>query len=122
MNCHLRANSSSSIRKKAVWGNAVILTFAFAVFSALAAPADAQGRGSKASNSKAGTAHTKLDRVLNSLAGTNGETDVIVEFFDDSDTASRIRINGGVAGRKLGLLKARAGRMPNSMLHRLADD
>jgi serine protease AprX len=122
MNRHLRSNSSSSIRKKAVWGNAVILTFAFAVFTAFAVPADAQGRGSKAANSKAGRDHAKLDRVLNSFAGNNGETDVIVEFHDDADAVTKIRGNGGVAGRKLGILKARAGRMPNSMLRRLADD
>ena len=112
----------SSIRKKAVWGNAVVLTFLFAALAAFSVPAEAQRRESKSSNSKVERHHSKLDRVLNSFAGSNGESDVIVEFFDDSDSVSRIRVNGGVAGRKLGLLKARAGRMPNSMLHRLADD
>jgi serine protease AprX len=98
------------------------LTFLLAALTASSAPAEAQRRESKSSTAKVSKHHSKLDRVLNSVADGNGETDVIVEFFDDSDSVSRIRGNGGVAGRKLGVLKARAGRMPNSMLRRLADD
>jgi serine protease AprX len=59
---------------------------------------------------------------LNDAADRGGETDVIVEFYNDADGASRIRNNGGRSGRKLGILRARAGRMPNALLRRLADD
>ena len=112
----------SSIRKKVVWGNAIVLMSLVAALAAFAVPVDAQPRGSKSSNGKASTQHAKLDRALNAVIDGNGETEVIVEFFDDTDTVSRIRINGGVAGRKLGVINARAARMPNAMLRRLADD
>jgi serine protease AprX len=111
-----------SISKKTVWGNAIVLMFLVGALSAFPAAVDAQPRGSKSSNATPANQHAKLDRALNALADGNGETDVIVEFFEDTDTVSRIRINGGVAGRKLGVIKARAGRMPNAMLRRLADD
>ena len=114
----------SSIRRKAVWGNAVLLAFLVVAIAALSVPAEGQPRAAKSSqsNGKDARQHHKLDRALNSVAGGNGESDVIVEFFDDSDASSRIRGNGGASGRKLGLLKARAGRLPNAMLRRLADD
>jgi serine protease AprX len=115
-------SSSSSIRRKAVWGNAVVLTFLFAALAAFAVPAEAQRNESKSSKPKVAKQHPKLDGNLNAVADSNGEVDVIVEFFDDSDAVSRIRGNGGAAGRKLGVLKARAGRMPKAMLRRLADD
>jgi serine protease AprX len=78
-------------------------------------------RKSKAS-SKAKQRHAKLDGELNKRADGGGETDVIVEFFDDSDGASRINNHGGNSGRRLGILKARAARMPNALLKKLADD
>jgi serine protease AprX len=68
--------------------------------------------------------HAKLDQHLNELADGNGETDVIVEFHDDKDKdgADRINNNGGRAGKRLRILKARAARVPNALLKRLADD
>jgi serine protease AprX len=118
-----------SIRKKAVWGRTKatwgratltgLLVFALAGISL---PAQAESnRGSKHS-SKAKQHHSKLDKALNAVADGNGESDVIVEFFDDRDAASRIRNRGGQPGRKLGILKARAARVPNALLKQLADD
>jgi serine protease AprX len=122
MNCLSCNTSFRSIRKKAVWGNAVVLSFLLAALAVFSAPAEAQRRGSKSGNPKSARHHAKLDRVLNAVADGNGETDVIVEFHDDSDSAERLRGVGGRAGRRLGLLRARSGRMPNAMLRRLADD
>ena len=131
--CH-----SNQVRKKAVWGRSLSIGFVAVLFALLCAPVEARGPGSSsgksgASSGKSGSSsgksgskhsrlHPKLDKALNALADGNGETDVIVEFYDDSDSASRIRNHGGASGKKLGLLKARAGRVPNSMLKRLADD
>ena len=124
---------NGSIRKKAVWGRtkatwgrAALLGLLVAALAGISLPADAQGlqgllRGSK-SSSKAKQHHSKLDGELNKRADGGGDTDVIVEFFDNRDTVSPIRNNGGEAGRKLGILKARAARMPNALLKKLADD
>jgi serine protease AprX len=66
--------------------------------------------------------HSKLDRELNGAAGKLGDSDVIVEFYDDADGANRIRNHGGRPGRRLASMKARAGSVPNWMLTKLADD
>ena len=123
-----RLDCTKSIRKKAVWGRtkatwgrAVLLSLLVAVLAGISLPAEARdNRGSN--SSKAKQHHAKLDKALNALADGNGESDVIVEFFDDSDSASRIRNRGGQAGRKLGILNARAARVPNALLKQLADD
>jgi serine protease AprX len=118
-----------SIRKKAVWGRTKatwgraaltgLLVFALAGISL---PVHAESnRGSKHS-SNAKQHHSKLDNALNAVADGNGESDVIVEFFDDRDSASRIRNRGGQPGRKLAILNARAARVPNALLKQLADD
>ena len=120
-----RPSCTYQVRKKAVWGRSISIGLVAALLAVFSSPAEAQQRGLNSVNkvaAKASKLHHKLDSELNRLADGNGETDVIVEFYDDSDSASRIRSHGGVAGKKLGLLKARAGRMPNSMLKRLADD
>src|SRR5688500_11410230 len=117
--------SYAQVRKKAVWGRSISIGLVAALLAVSSSPAEAQPGGLKLVNkvaAKASRLHHKLDQELNRRADGNGETDVIVEFHDDSDSASRIRNHGGVAGKKLSLLKARAGRMPNSMLKRLADD
>jgi serine protease AprX len=126
------------VRKKAVWGRSITIGFVAVLFAVFCSPVEARGPGSSSGKSgsssrKSGSSsgpsgsqharlHPKLDKALNAVADGNGESDVIVEFHDDSDSASRIRNHGGVAGKKLSLLKARAGRVPNSMLKRLADD
>jgi serine protease AprX len=124
-----RLDCNESIRKKAVWGRtkatwgrAALTGLLVAALAGFSLPAEARGnRGSK-SSSKAKQHHSKLDGELNKRADGGGESDVIVEFFDDRDSASRIRNRGGQAGRKLGILKARAARVPNALLKELADD
>ena len=106
-------------RKKAVWGRNTLIAFFIASLAAVSVPATAGPANGKGNVKKQ---HQKLDRALNAVADAVGETDVIVEFNDDSDSALRITLNGGKAGRKLGILKARAARVPNVLLKRLADD
>src|SRR5687767_6011811 len=121
--------SYSQVRKKAVWGRSASIGLVALLIAILASPVEARGSGSSSgksgsssgksgsssgksgsssgqSGSKHARLHPKLDTALNALADGNGETDVIVEFHDDSDSASRIRNHGGAAGKKLGLLKA----------------
>jgi serine protease AprX len=113
------SSTSGKIRKKAVWGQRLLIALLLGAFAATgtahAGPGSNKGPKQKQH-------HAKLDRALNDLADGAGETDVIVEFFDDSDSINRISNNGGRAGRKLGLLKARAARIPNVLLKKLADD
>jgi serine protease AprX len=106
-------------RKKAVWGRNTLIAFFIASFAALAVPATA-GPGSGKSATK--KQHPKLDHALNALVDGVGDTDVIVEFNDDSDSTLRITASGGRAGRKLGVIKARAARISTVLLKRLADD
>src|SRR5688572_1901058 len=105
--------------KKAVWGRYALIAFFIASFAAVSAPASAGPGAGQSSNKKH---HPKLDRALNALVDGVGESDVIVRFNDDSDGALRITLNGGRAGRKLGVIKARAARIANVLLKRLADD
>src|SRR5687768_3547838 len=108
-------------RTKAVWGSRSVTTLALlALFVIWAVPADAQKRANAGKPAK--VQHSKLDKELNKVADGGGDTDVIVEFYDDSDSSARIKAAGGKSGRKLGNIKARAGRMPNALLKRLADD
>jgi serine protease AprX len=103
------------IRLKATWGRTVLLGALIASLMSWPAPVEAQ-RGESAKP------HAKLDRELNVAAGKLGESDVIVEFYDDADGANRIRNYGGRSGRRLASMKARAGSVPNWMLNKLADD
>ena len=108
-------------RSKAVWGRRLVSALALlALVVVWAPPANAQ------KNAKAGkpakVQHSKLDKQLNKVADGIGDSDVIVEFYDDSDGSARIKAAGGLSGRKLGNIKARVGRMPNALLKRLADD
>jgi serine protease AprX len=63
----------------------------------------------------------KLDVLLQQLASTPGESDVIIQFADDRDAANIVR-DFGQPGRKLGILKALTARIPNHALRRLAAD
>ena len=108
-------------RSKAVWGSRSVTTLVLLAFIALwVAPADAQ-KSAKA-NKPAKVQHSKLDNELNRVADGGGDSDVIVEFYEDSDSSTRIRQAGGTSGRRLGIIKGRAGRMPNALLKRLAND
>ena len=114
----MKLSSFVKSRKKAVWGRASLIGFFIASLVALSVPAAAgpgKGKGSVKQ-------HQKLDRALNAVADGNGESDVIVEFNDDSDSTQRITNNGGKAGRKFRILNAQAARVPNALLKRLADD
>jgi serine protease AprX len=108
-------------RTKAVWGSRSVTTLALLALIVLwAAPADAQKRAK--ADKPAKVQHSKLDTELNRVADGIGDSDVIVEFHDDSDGSARIKSAGGKSGRRLGNIKARAGSMPNALLKRLADD
>src|SRR5262245_42218808 len=102
----------SGIRKKAVWGRNILTAIFIGAFALqpISAHAD-QGKG-KAPKKQ----HLKLDRHLNDVADNAGESDVIVEFNDNTDGADRIRNNGGRAGRKLGILNGFSARIPNLLL------
>ncbi len=108
---------NSEIRRKAVWGRRV-LALAFAALMAVSGPALAGPKG-KAAGKKL---HPKLDAVLNQVADSVGDVDVIVMFNDDSDAPTRIKNNGGGAGRKLGIIKGRTTRISKMLLKKLADD
>ena len=109
----------STVRRKAVWGQAALAailigSFALTPISANAGPANGTSNEQKQ--------HQKLDRALNNLADSQGESDVIVEFNDDNDGGSRILQHGGRAGRSLPIVRSRAARISNVLLKRLADD
>jgi serine protease AprX len=106
-------------RKKAVWGRNALVAFFIASLAVFSVPATAGPGNGKSSDKKQ---HQKLDKALNAVADGVGETSVIVEFHDDSDSARRITLNGGRPGRKLGILKARTARISNVLLTRLAND
>jgi serine protease AprX len=117
----------SNIRKKAVWGRNALIALFLVSFAVVSVPASADSANGKASTKNAQSQkskrqkHLKLDNELNEVADAIGDSDIIVEFFDDSDSAARVTLNGGRAGRKLGG-KGRAARISNALLKRLADD
>ncbi|MDP2054592.1 MAG: S8 family serine peptidase [Acidobacteriota bacterium] len=119
---------SLKMSKKFTWGRTILFVL-LAVF-ALWVPAEAQGGKDKNKPAKAVAGvnkpvkvrHAKLDEALNRVADGVGDSDVIVEFHDDSDSLSRIAAAGGKGGRRLGIIRGRAGRMPNALLKRLAND
>ena len=130
---------SSALRhsaEKAVWGR-TILGVVFACLMLSATPAEAASKGaskgpsvSAADSKKAvldarkARRHPKLDQQLNDAVEdkANGQSDVIIQFHDDSDGANLVRAHGGKPGRKFDALKARVGRMSNSKLKALAND
>src|SRR5688572_2849966 len=119
---------------KAVWGRAVLS----AVLSTLllsAAPAEASGpqsgKGSAltakqqaAKAARIARRHAKLDLQLNDAVedATNGESNVIIVFNDERDAVNLVKAQGGKAGRRLGILNARAARLSNRKLKALAGD
>lgn len=111
----------TSERKKAVWGRNILAALLVASFAVVTSAEAGPGNG-KGKSAPRKPHHAKLDKALNEEAEIGDDLDVIVELIDDSDGAARITSNGGRAGRKLGILKARAGRVPRALLRRLADD
>ena len=120
---------------KAVWGRA-ILTALLAMLLLPAASAEASGqppghhRQSESAAVRAARAariarrHAKLDVQLNDAVedAVNGQSNVIIEFNDETGADNLIKANGGKTGRRLGILKARTAKMSNRKLKALADD
>jgi serine protease AprX len=118
---------SVSLSKKFTWGRTTLV----ACFAALAllAPveafntlAEAGPKGMVKAGKPAKTRHAKMDGTLNERADGNGESDVIVLCKTSVDCQANIKAAGGKGGRRLGIINGRAGRMPNALLKRLADD
>ena len=104
-------------RPKATWGRSAKALLIAAIVALIAGSAAAQGRGGKGQPRR-----EKLDPAISRLAQkVAGETAVIIEFNSEMDAEKIIKANGGKAGRRLGILKARVGRVPNAMLKRLAN-
>jgi serine protease AprX len=68
--------------------------------------------------------HAKLDQQLNDASEdqANGESKVIIEFNDESGAVNLVNAHGGKPGRRLGILNARAAKLPNRKLKALASD
>ncbi|OFW39017.1 MAG: hypothetical protein A3J29_04200, partial [Acidobacteria bacterium RIFCSPLOWO2_12_FULL_67_14b] len=94
----------------------LVLPLAVLMLALIALPASAQRR-------EPGTRErAKLDPSLTLLAeSVTGESGVIIEFNDERDAARLIKNHGGKAGRRLGILNARVGRLPNSFIKRLSN-
>ena len=119
--------------EKAVWGRAILFSLVAALLVP-AVPAEAQLKfGNKVSAADADNAarearkarrHAKLDQYLNDAVEDqgNGESNVIIEFHDETGSLNLVKGKGGKAGRRLGILNARAAKMPNRMLKTLAND
>ena len=95
-------------RMKAVWGRRFVTSLTLlALLVIWAAPADAQRRPKAGKHGR--VQHAKLDRELNDKMDGIGDSDVIVEFFEDSDSSDRISKAGGKSGRRLGNIKGAHG-------------
>jgi serine protease AprX len=108
-------NSSFKIRRKATWGSRVALAIVFSLAAGLSSPAWAGPRPKRERHH-----NSKMDRLTESRSATErGESDVIVEFNDESDAETVIR-GYGRAGRRLKLLRAYSARVSNAYLKQLA--
>lgn len=120
--------------EKAVWGRAILVAL-FAMLLLPAAPVEASGPQSRkaqtlspakqaARAARIARRSAKLDLRLNDAVedAVNGESNVIIEFNDESDAVNLVKANGGKAGRRLGILKARVAKMSNRQLKALASD
>ena len=117
----MHSRSLPQVRWKSTWGRWFVSTVAVLALIALwAVPAAAQRGGGK--NKPFKVHHAKLDGALNDVADGGGNSDVIIEFNDNKDGTALIQNNGGKVGRRLRILNAHAGRMPNALLKRLAND
>lgn len=84
-----------------------------------ATTSEAQRRGANRPNH----VRAKLDpAAAQSAERTSGESSVIIEFNDENGAANLISANGGRAGRRLGIIKARVSRMPNRWIKRLSNN
>src|SRR5262245_16619718 len=109
------------VAEKAVWGRTMFLTLVASLLLLPAAPTEANGQQpgkAKVAQSarqaeRIARRHAKLDQQLNDAVedAVNAESNVIIEFNDDSDAANVVKGYGGKAGRRLNLLKARVARI-----------
>jgi serine protease AprX len=120
---------------KAVWGRALSLVL-LAMFLLPAVPAQASGeqpgknKTAAAAKKQAERAarlarrHAKLDQKLNDAVedAANAESNVIIEFNDETGAVNLVKAHGGKAGKRLAILKARVARMSNRKLRALAND
>ena len=117
--------------EKAVWGRAILFALIAALLSP-AVPAGAEplnaGKKVSAADSKQAARearkarrHAKLDQHLNDAVEdrANGESNVIIAFNDETDAVNLVKGAGGKAGRRLGILNARAAKVPNRTLKSL---
>jgi len=116
---HMSLVSARNSWTKAVWGRNALTAIFLALFAVASVSTSSAGPAKRAPKKPQ---HAKLDQALNELADGVGDSDVIIEFNDDSDAVARITANGGRSGRKLGIIKGRAARISNVLLKRLADD
>ena len=99
---------------KAVWGSA-ILTALFSMLLLPAAPLEASGRPpgnhrqaesaavKQARAARIARRHAKLDLLLNDAAedAINGQSNVIIEFNDETGADNLVKANGGKTKAKL---------------------
>jgi serine protease AprX len=108
----------TKIKRKATWGSRAVQASTLLLLAALALPAVAIASpksGGKQQSSQSG----KLDVLLERRVNHGGESDVIIEFHDDRDGVAIIKGFGKV-GRRLGLISAYTGQVPNGLLKQLA--
>jgi serine protease AprX len=119
---------------KAVWGSAILT--ALLVLLLQAAPLEASGQPpgnhrkaesaavKQARAARIARRHAKLDLLLNDATedAINGQSNVIIEFNDETGADNLIKATGGKTGRRLGIIKARTARLSNSKLKALAND
>jgi serine protease AprX len=110
-------NNTSLSRNSFARCRLFVAGFLLASFAAIPLVAEAQ-------NARQGRHHAKLDQSLNTSAesAVAAETQVIIEFYKESDADSVISANGGKAGRRLPILQSRVARISNRRLKALADD
>ncbi|HEX8028313.1 MAG TPA: S8 family serine peptidase [Vicinamibacterales bacterium] len=118
--------------EKAVWGRAILMSLVASLLLFPAAPTEASGEQPGKSKSalsarqadRMARRHAKLDQQLNDAVedANNAESNVIIEFNDDSDAANVVKGYGGKAGRRLAILNARVARISNKYLKTLAND
>ena len=104
-----------------MWGRNALVAIFLAAFAVSSVSADAGPAKDKASSKSTKKLHAKLDRELNKLADGVGDSDVIVEFTDDSDSGAitaRRRPAGPQARQHQGSRRAHQ----QALLKRLAEN
>jgi serine protease AprX len=111
--------SSSDLRRKATWGSRIALCVLF-IASLNATALAGQKASPKGPKGRPDPHSTKMDPLIAQLTDSDGRSDVIVEFHDDTNGLEIVR-SFGAPGRKLRVLKAVTGRIPNGLLKQLSN-